>query len=141
MWQLKPFSHAPLSVSSNCKNLKHKIRNKIYYKQMGLFGFEWLTQFFIFLPKAIFINFFYGGDTSRQLQNSPYNSTQQKCLCIIILSKQFYKNWKKITIFRQQLTFYHPNVFCFLAIQFCTAWCYTVSVLITSLGQKYKALL
>ena len=70
MWQLKPFSHTPLSVSSNCKNLKHKIRNKIYYKQMGLFGFEWLTQFFIFLPKAIFINFFYGGDTSRQLLNS-----------------------------------------------------------------------
>ena len=37
------------------------------HKQMGLCDFEWLTQFFIFLPKAIFINFFYGGDTSRRL--------------------------------------------------------------------------
>ena len=95
--------------------------------------FRWFTQFFIFLPKAIFINFLYGGDTFRQLLNSPYNSILQKCLCIIILSKQFYENWEKMTIFGQQLTFYHPNVFCFAATQFCMAQCYAVSAPTTSL--------
>ena len=109
------------------------------HKQMGLCGFEWLTQFFIFLPKAIFINFFYGGDTSIQLLNSSYNSTLQKCLCTIILSKWFYENWEKMMIFGQKLTFYHPNVFCFMATQFCIARCYAVSAPITSLWQKYKA--
>ena len=81
------------------------------HKQMGLCGFEWLTQIFIFLPKAIFINFFYGGDTSRQPLNSSYNSTLQKCLGTIILSKWFYKKWEKMRIFGQKLTFYHLNDF------------------------------
>ena len=44
------------------------------HKQISLCGFEWLTQFFIFLPKAIFINFFYRDNTSKLLLKVPVST-------------------------------------------------------------------